>query len=134
MLKEAVDYLLKLDFGNLSLGRHVVNEKFFYNVIEYKTTNDMSVPYESHKKYIDIQILVSGEELMQVDDISHLRICDEYNEQKDCTFYQASDNNSGVVFRPGSVLILYPKDAHRSVAFNGNEVNVKKIVGKLSVL
>ena len=131
---DAVDYLLKLDAEKLSLGRHDVDDKFFYNVIEYQTSNDFTTPYESHLKYIDIQILVSGEELMQVDDIGHLQILESYNEEKDRTLYHASVNNSGVVLRPGSVLILYPKDAHRSVAFLGEGINVRKIVGKVSLL
>lgn len=131
---DAVDYLLKLDAEKLSLGRHDVNDQFFYNVIEYQTSNDLTAPYESHLKYIDIQILVLGEELMQVDDISHLHILEPYNEEKDRILYHASVNNSGVVFRPGSVLILYPKDAHRTVAFLSKEINVRKIVGKVSLL
>ena len=129
---EAVEFLLKLNAEKLSLGRHDVNEQFFYNVFEYQTSDDHTAPYESHLKYIDIQILVSGEELMQVDDVSHLHILESYNEEKDCILYHASVNNPGVVLRPGSVLILYPKDAHRSNMYL-RPSSVKKIVGKLLI-
>ena len=70
---------------------------------------------------------------MQVTDISGLRICSEYDEVKDCVLYNPSENAAGTILRPGSVMILYPKDAHRSLRIGNHTSKVKKIVGKLNL-
>ena len=130
---EAVDYLSQLKDAELTIGRHDVNKGFFYNVQEYETDGNVEKPYESHRKYVDIQTLLSGEEIMQVTDISGLRICSEYDEVKDCVLYNPSENAAGTILRPGSVMILYPKDAHRSLRIGNHTSKVKKIVGKLNL-
>ena len=130
---EAVNFLTQLNAEDLTLGRHDVNECFFYNVIEYNTTDEIDKPYESHRKYVDIQLLIVGEEVMQVNDVNRLHISASYDSYKDCTLYRPSRSAASFLLRPKSVLILYPKDAHRSMAFNGNVCNIKKIVGKIRI-
>lgn len=130
---EAVNYLCQLKGEDLSVGSHDVDENLYFNVQEYDTDGNVEKPYESHKKYVDIQLLLSGEEIMQVTDINRLQVSVPYDEDKDCVLYYPSDNKSGVVLRPGSVMILYPKDGHRTIALNGNPCKVKKLVGKVKI-
>lgn len=131
--QEAISYMSKLDREKLSLGKHKVTEDFFYNVQEYVTNGNIEKPYESHRKYIDIQLLLEGEEMLQVTDINRLVVSNPYNEEKDCIFYYASENASGTILRPGSIMILYPKDAHRSIRTMEYSCKVKKIVGKVKI-
>lgn len=130
---EAVSFLTQLNAEDLASGRHDVNEGFFYNVIEYDTTDEVDKPYESHRMYIDIQLLLSGEEIMQVTDVCSLDIKTTYDEDKDCVLYSPSRNASGIILRPGSVVILYPKDGHRSMRFGNKTSRIKKIVGKVAI-
>jgi len=130
---EAVNFLLDLNGEDLSIGKHVVDDGFYYCIQEYETDGSKEKPYESHRKYIDIQLLLSGEEMMQVTDVADLRVSSPYNEEKDCLLYYPSGNASGVILRPGSIMILYPKDAHRSMCYAGKISCVKKIVGKVAV-
>lgn len=130
---DAVNYLLKLKDDDLTLGKHVINDDFFYNVIEYNTTDDVDKLYESHRKYVDIQFLLEGEEIMQVVDIDRLSETVPYDSIKDCSFYKPPVNPTSTVLRPNSILILYPKDGHRTMAFNGNKCKVLKVVGKVIV-
>ena len=130
---EAVNFLSQLSDNDLSLGRHDVNEGFFYNVIEYDTTDEVDKPFESHRKYVDIQLLIAGEEIMQVIDISRLQAIVLYDPNKDYTLYKPSRCPASNVLRPNSVMILYPTDAHRTIAFNGKTCKVKKVVGKVKI-
>ena len=130
---EAVDYLSKLSGETLSLGRHDVNKHFYYNVQEYTTDANKEKPYESHHNHIDIQLLLSGEEMMQVTDIDRLQVSVPYDEAKDCVFYHPSDNASGTILRPGSIMILYPKDGHRSMCITSKGNKVVKLVGKIKI-
>lgn len=130
---DAVNYLTNLKIEELTIGIHEVKEGFYYNVQEYETDGNTERPYESHKKYVDIQLLLSGEEIMQVTDINRLQISAIYDKEKDFVLYFPSDDYSGVVLRPGSVLILYPKDAHRTISFHDSPCVVKKVVGKVKI-
>lgn len=129
----AINYLSQLNGDDLSLGRHDVDDSFYYKVLEYKTDGNKEKPYESHRKYIDVQMLLLGEEIIQVTDIRRLRTVVQYDEVKDCELYYPSDNESGVVLRPGSIIVLYPNDAHRSISFASGGCVVKKIVGKIEI-
>lgn len=130
---DAVSFLSQLKEEDLTLGKHIVNDDFYYSVQEYETDGNEKKFYESHIKYIDIQLLLSGEEFMQVTDIKGLQVIQPYNDETDCILYNPSNNASGTILRPGSVMILYPKDGHRSMCLNNNNSLVKKIVGKLSL-
>ena len=130
---EALEYLTQLKEEDLALGRHDVNEHFYYNVQEYETKVNPSKHFESHCKYVDIQLLITGEENLQVTDISRLQVEAPYDEAKERILYYPSGNAASVVLRPGSAVVLYPKDAHRAVAYNGKPCNVKKVVGKVRI-
>lgn len=130
---EAVNFLTQLKAEDLALGRHNVNEDFFYNVIEYDTTDEFDKTFESHRKFVDIQLIEKGEELLQVADISRLEVKSEYNHNNDCILYFPKRQMGGTLLKPGSIMILYPRDAHRSISFNRQKNRVKKIVGKLLI-
>ena len=130
---EAANFLSQLEGENLSLGRHVVNDGFYYNVVEYETTGEKDKPFESHRKCVDIQLLFDGEEIMQVTDITRLHQEADYDDDKDVVLYEVSNMIASTILRPGSVMILYPRDAHRSISLKGKPSKVKKIVGKLSI-
>lgn len=130
---KALEYLTHLKEEDLTLGRHEVDSSFYYNVQEYETKVNPSKHFESHCKYVDVQVLISGEELLQVADISRLRVEEPYDDAKERTLYYATADAASVVLRPGSFVILYPKDAHRTIAFDGVPSKVKKIVGKVKI-
>lgn len=130
---EALEYLTQLKEEDLTLGRHDVNEQFYYNVQEYETKVNPSKHFESHCKYVDVQLLITGEENLQVTDISRLQVEAPYDEVKERILYYPSGNAASVVLRPGSAVILYPKDAHRTIALNEKSCGVKKVVGKIRI-
>lgn len=131
--REAINYLTQLRDEDITLGKHIVNEKFYYNVQEYITTDEKEKLFESHRENVDIQLLLSGEEIMEVTDVRQLQIAQLYDSEVDRTLYAPSGIAAKVVLRPGSIMVLYPNDAHRSMCYNGKESAVKKIVGKIKI-
>lgn len=130
---ESAIFLSQLKGEDLSLGRHIVNDGFYYNVIEYETTGEKDKPFESHRKYVDIQLLLDGEEVVQVTDITRLNVGTHYDDEKDVVLYEASNVTASTILRPGSIMILYPRDAHRSMSLKVDACVVKKIVGKVLI-
>ena len=130
---KAYEYICQLKDENLTIGRHDVNEGFYYNVQEYETKVNPLKHFESHCKYVDIQMLISGEENLQIADVNRLQIEAPYEEEKERTLYYAIDNPASVILRPGTAIILYPQDAHRTIAYNNKPCKVKKVVGKVLI-
>lgn len=132
-LDKAVAYIDSLDFDSLPLGTHEVSPDFYYNVMEYVPSPEEGVLYESHRKYIDIQRLYDGEERMMVADTATLTPATPYDADKDFLLYENGSNLAGLLFRPGSCLVLFPGNAHKAVRNGEKETRVKKIVGKLMI-
>lgn len=132
-IEVAINYISTLNFNDLSVGKHVVDERFFYFVQEYEAFDESASIYESHKKYIDIQCLVQGNEKLYITDIKDLKVSIPYNKEKDVINYEPSDNMSAIILSPGSCAILFPKDGHRASRINGKKSHIKKIVGKVKI-
>jgi YhcH/YjgK/YiaL family protein len=67
---------------------------------------------ESHKKYIDFQLILSGNEQMEYIDIDKLEVENSYDEQKDLITYKLVDNTSKFLLQNNDLAIFFPDDAH----------------------
>ena len=62
---QAIAWLKSHDYAALPLGKTPIDgENIYINFSEYETKPGEKVVLESHRKYIDIQVMVEGEELM----------------------------------------------------------------------
>ncbi len=68
--------------------------------------------FESHRKYIDIQIIFEGEELMEVADIGSLKPTMEYNAERDLLKYADTAEASVLKVFPGQAAVFFPSDGH----------------------
>ncbi len=68
--------------------------------------------FESHKKYIDMQFIVSGEEIIEVVNLNYLTCTQIYDEGKDVTIYKNTNQSSLIILKAGDIAIFYPQDAH----------------------
>ena len=83
--KIAFDYILNTDFSLLSIGKYeILNNDVYASVDEYETKT-VSRP-EYHKKYIDIQFLIEGEEFIGYCKKNDLYNLEKFDEQKDIGF------------------------------------------------
>jgi YhcH/YjgK/YiaL family protein len=91
--------------------------------------------WESHRAYIDIQYLFSGEESMLHADIGALYGATAYDKAKDVIFYPgATEPATLVVVRAGNFVIFYPHDGHRPGIALGTPAPVVKVVVKVPVI
>lgn len=130
-IKEAISYLKKLDVEALEQGKYIVNDDFYYMIQEYETRPEELCELESHKEYIDIQMIVSGYECMKVVDISRLMVKKDYDKNSDIMFWHKPSNMLQTILMPGTYIVLYPENAHCGCIAIEKAVNVKKIVGKI---
>lgn len=88
---------------------------------------------ESHKKYIDFQLILSGSEQMEHIDTDKLEVENEYDKQKDLITYKLVDNTSKFLLQDNDLAIFFPDDAHIGLPKFKESVLVYKTVIKLPV-
>ena len=89
--------------------------------------------FESHRKYIDVQVIVAGEELMEVKDISQLAVSDPYAPERDLIKYGDAADTSVLKLRAGDVAVFFPEDGHLPSLRWRNADLVRKTVVKVPV-
>lgn len=128
----AYGFITNFNSSTNSDGRYDLGNGVFANVMSYITKEACLTCYETHKKYIDVQYVIYGTEIMMTQPVEELNDCvfTPYNEAKDITFY---DNNFGKVsiLNPGDSIILYTNDAHRGAISVSRPTPVRKIVVKV---
>lgn len=126
----ALEFLAKTDFSKIDLGRYELDgDNIFYMVQSYDTDPGKTVS-EAHKKYIDIQYMLEGEEIIGVAPISGEKTLVEAKPENDVWFY--SCETEPLTLFAGSYMVLYPNDLHcPGVATKGKAVNCRKVVVKV---
>lgn len=85
---------------------------------------------EAHRKYIDIQLVVSGTERMGWSPLSSCKaVSVNYNEEKDVVFFE-DPSSSYFTVSPGEFAVFFPEDVH---APGISEGKIEKIVAKVPV-
>ena len=115
-----------------ALGRiEIDGDTLFANSQSY-TPRLRDGKFEVHRKYIDVQFLLSGREEIDVCDLSDLTETDPYKGEIEASFGVA-DTYSTVVLRAGELAILFPEDAHRPGITSEACGEVRKIIVKVAL-
>ena len=132
-INKALEYLKSIDLDRLELGKNVVNDWLYINVQEYMTKNLSECRFESHKKYVDIQMMIHGIEAIETADIDKLEIETEYSDENDVMFWKQKPNQMRSIIVDGGYVILYPQNAHMPCVAVDKPVKVKKLVAKVLI-
>ena len=116
-----------------AVGKYSLEDGAYVSVQEYTTKARCDAKYEAHKKFIDIQMILSGKELIAVTPIEKMEILNEYNPEKDVMFFKHNDECIDYLLEAGDFLILYPEDVHMPGVCVNEKSAVKKIVVKVPV-
>lgn len=90
--------------------------------------------FESHRKYVDIQVVVAGEEAMEVIDAAHASVREPYQAERDLIVYHDAPNASRLHLQAGAAAVFFPADVHMpSLRAGDAAVLVRKVVLKVPV-
>jgi YhcH/YjgK/YiaL family protein len=131
-LKEAFDYITVTDFFGMTIGKHEINAEMFVLVNDYITKTNKAEILEAHKKYIDVQYLLAGNELIEYESYDNHLISQVYDEVNDYLFYKPN-GTSKLKFTKGMVAVFFPDDLHMPGIIDGNPSSIKKIVVKILI-
>src|SRR5687768_3963193 len=138
-----VDELMRVDSGARSRIRaiargdaHKVDLGSGTFAIEqvYETKNRSEGFFESHRKYIDLQVIVEGEELMEVVDAAFITVNQAYQDERDLITYLDAANASHLRLVAGQAAVFFPVDVHMpTLRLNPSASLVRKTVVKIPV-
>ena len=130
-IDEAISYVLNNDMLSLECGRYELSEDIIVNRQQYYGKTETFA--ESHKDYIDLQIVLSGRERMGYADISNLtvRVMEDYNPEMDLAKYFVSDE-CFYEMSEDSFALIFPEDIHRPGVKIDEEL-IEKVVLKIKV-
>jgi YhcH/YjgK/YiaL family protein len=129
-INRSFDYIKTTDLKNLPVGKYPIDgENIFALVSEYKTKPESEGKLEAHKKYIDVQYVIDGEELMGYSPLGKQSIIEPYKEENDIVFFNG--DKSFVKVTSGMFAIFYPEDVHMPGIASGKSSPVKKLVIKV---
>lgn len=129
LFAQAIEFLKSTDLNAHELGKIVLKEgELFVNFAAARSKTKDDAKIETHNNFIDIQIPLTGTELMGYMPRTDLAEA-EYNAEKDVTFYPGHATDYLTV-KPGMFAIFFPEDAH---APGVTEVELKKVIVKVRV-
>jgi len=128
----ALKFLKENKFEEMAAGRYeILGDKVYALVQEYTPKEIEEYEYEAHRKYIDIQFVVSGKERMAYSYIDNLSISKEYDEIKERL--RLKGNGDLITVKENSFVIFMPSDAHAPCLKLDDCSHVKKVVVKVSI-
>lgn len=120
---------IKLISKTASLERvDIIENQVFYTVMQYKATSREDKLFEAHNKYIDVQYILQGEEIISYVDREKAKLAISYDSEKDIAFYKGYGNE--ILLGEGDFMILFPQDAHMPSI---GSRDVKKVVAKVAI-
>ncbi len=89
--------------------------------------------FESHRNHIDVQVIVAGEELMEVEPVARLTVTMDYDPGRDLIKYADPATAAVLRLRTGDAAVFFPEDGHMpSLHWRGSGL-VRKTVVKVPV-
>ena len=89
--------------------------------------------FETHRLYIDVQCVLSGEEIIDVLPVAGLEVDKPYRPEKDVAKYKDPGPGRRLRLGPGSIAVFFPEDGHMPGQRIEGPVLVRKTVIKVPV-
>lgn len=99
----------------------------------YRTRAREDGRWESHRAHVDLQLVVAGEELVEVAEAAALPVAEDRTPGADVVFYEPSTAAGVLRLGEGSAALLFPADAHLTGLAVGPAALVRKTVVKIPV-
>lgn len=119
---------------DIAVGTHQINPRVKAIVSEYDTKKVNEHGFEAHRKNIDIQYLLKGEERIACMPIEKLTETEPYSEANDAAFYSSEGvRTQEMTIGDGYFAIFFPQDGHMPQLCVDESMKVKKVVVKVNL-
>lgn len=121
-----------------ALGSHPETGRYtfeggYFMIQEGRTKAMEDGDFEAHKKYVDVQIILEGQECVGWSEIGELKESVPYDGEKDKIMYAGEPSECNTI-RSGMFWAAFPEDAHKACRNEGStQTSYRKVVMKLPV-
>jgi YhcH/YjgK/YiaL family protein len=130
--ESALNFLKKNDLNQLSPGRYELSDDGTYATIsEYQTKEADTAQYEAHRKYIDIQYVIDGEEYMEIIPLAFIKEDQNYDPNADIMFFKDQTKGEILYADKTHFFVFFPEDVHKPCLKIDAVKNVRKLVIKI---
>lgn len=131
LLGEVFDYVKQHPFLHHTSEKIILDgENLYINHAFIEGTPKEEQPLEIHRNYLDVHILLEGEETIGWKASSDLtQETQSYSQEKDCAFY-ADIPTTYITLQPGEFAIAFPEDAHAPAIGSGK---IHKLIAKVKI-
>lgn len=132
-LGRAFDLLDRLESLHLKPGRNVIDGDIHIMSLTYETLDGAKGVYEYHRNFIDIQLVLKGEEAVRYGFQHGYEIESTYDREEDFGTLPLSPG-SDILLNPGVFAVFFPGELHApKLSVTGTPVDVQKIVMKVRI-
>lgn len=133
IIRASIEKTMSYNPTSLDNGCHIIDdEKLFMNIMSFDTQPRENKRAELHRRYIDIQILLSGIELIDFGTLNSAKNVDSYNKDDDYQLADNIENQQNVVLSAGMFVIFMPNEPHKpGISPHRGANHLKKVVIKL---
>lgn len=133
-MNKVLRFLQNTDLEGLPVGQIVLEpDSIIVYVQEYTTSPASELLFETHQKFIDMQVMVSGEEMIAYAPKADLKPKGAYDSAKDIAFFEEPEKVTTISMHPGDYAVMKPEDGHKPRCILSQACKVKKIVVKMHV-
>lgn len=132
LFPRAFDYIRNTNLHALAPGRYpVIGEELIAIVEHMQARRRADAKLECHRRYIDIQLVLSG-----VDEMGWKPLADcqqplaDYSAENDIRFFGDSAD-TWITTPPGAFCLFFPEDAHAPLVGSGE---IRKVIFKIAVV
>ena len=132
-IRRGLRFLAETDINALPVGRvDIDGDRLFALIQDYETAPKTEKRPESHARYIDIQYVASGREVIGYAPLAgNNPVSEDLLESRDVQFFATAADESDLVLGTGAYAIFHPTDIHRPGCAAGAPAKVRKVVVKI---
>jgi biofilm protein TabA len=130
-LQNTISEAVSIAKGNEE-GKYLLSDERVFVVVASGTTEPKEArKAEVHKKYIDVQILLEGEECIGYSNHLEETVFSRASFENDLHFIDTVQNENFVELRPGDFALFYPGQIHRPMCAIDKITEVRKAIIKI---
>ena len=128
-----LNQIAEFNLKNYQKGRFDINDETFFGIgLEYNTKNEIECLWEAHQKYLDIHVILEGEEVINISETSTMKQTMDFDNENDYQLFEGTKQHH-ICLRKGEFLALYPNECHQTAVKLEEASFVKKIVFKIKL-
>lgn len=135
VIADAVEFFQKTDFSKYEEGEYDIQGRdIFFQVKDLKTRKIEDAKPEIHARYIDVQFLYKGKEIIGVvTDTGNNEVDQDSLEDKDILFYKSVENETFITITEGDFCVFFPSDVHRPACIRDQQSMIRKVIYKIDM-